>query len=636
MTLNLVKDKFGYPLSGSVAAAAVNKSPRQDAGVDLKASPILKGGVQNKREIFMRQISSPEGPAKPFLMVSGGSGGETAAATESSAESAEEPPPPPPRAHIPKPGLFPSNSLGRMAAGPSGSGGGGPPLVKSSSQDDIMSTAPVHRPTAAAGAQPSAGSGGVRAMASKLNNKISSSIEALEAAHRSPISPSKMSLTSSSDSLSSTASNITVKSVSPAEESSPPPSLPPRPSPTKGKAGAPPLASPEASEIPNNLVSNSPFKTGHLSPVKTANLPSKAGPASSPTKLQAVAAQGGQHKQSSPKTNPATTLQSSSAAKAGGVSPAKTSLQTSPPLVNGSANSPPSPKTAGVLAAAPPSPKPALPLRTSKPPSPSKPVHATASRTLPHVPTGGGKTGSNTSTLVRPRPAAPTPPASPRPPRVSHPPPPPPPSTARTSSSPQLQRRSTSSDMSSVGSSRLSGSVDNAKVTVERLSGGRKLPVPPPTNNGGSSPKNTLPPPPPSALHNGHHHSAASPKLGGRSRNDANAASVSGGSSPKPILKNGRQQPLLGNGHLITNGHHSPNHHHHHHLYNGLNGDVYTNNDFDPSDLSLEGTSVDDDGVSATSDLQRSLVFKKAEEVVVRVVDQLKESLETCRGRYNF
>ena len=77
----------------------------------------------------------------------------------------------------------------------------------------------------------------------------------------------------------------------------------------------------------------------------------------------------------------------------------------------------------------------------------------------------------------------------------------------------------------------------------------------------------------------------------------------------------------------MTNGHHQlvP------HLLNGingLNGDVYMNNDFDPSDLSLEGTSVDDD-----ADLQRSLVFKKAEEVVVRVVDQLKESRDTCGAR---
>lgn len=58
---------------------------------------------------------------------------------------------------------------------------------------------------------------------------------------------SKMSLTSSSDSLSSNASVNTVKSVSPKDEEAPP-SLPPRQSPTKnGVQQKPPLASPEDS-----------------------------------------------------------------------------------------------------------------------------------------------------------------------------------------------------------------------------------------------------------------------------------------------------------------------------------------------------------------------------------------------------
>lgn len=55
---------------------------------------------------------------------------------------------------------------------------------------------------------------------------------------------SKMSLTSSSDSLSSNASVNTVKSVSPKDEEAPP-SLPPRQSPTKNTQQKPPLASPE-------------------------------------------------------------------------------------------------------------------------------------------------------------------------------------------------------------------------------------------------------------------------------------------------------------------------------------------------------------------------------------------------------
>ena len=555
MTLNLVKDRFGYPLP-----APPGKSPRQDD----KTSPIVKGGVQNKREIFMRQISSPD-THKPFLKVT---------------EGPEEPPPPPPRANIPKPGLFPSNTLGRQGSGPAA-----PPLVKSSSQDDIMSAAPVHKPT-----------GGVRAMASKFNSKISSSIEALEAAHRSPISPSKMSLTSSSDSLSSTASNITVKSVSPVDEA--PPSLPPRPSPTKAqpKSFAPPLASPETSDIPSNLVSNSPFKTGHLSPVKNKPVQGLSSPPTQSTGLSSSS------KNISGLSDPPTRNPGLSSppipSSILGKSPAK-SVQVPPgnpsrPLPNGFP-SPPSPKTIP-----PSSPKPVLPSRTSKPPSPTKPTPS-PSRTLPHIPP------INTSSMGRTRPAAPTPPASPRP-RVSHPPPPP--AASRASSSPQVHRRS-AGDHHSVPQV-----PTKALTPSERLSGGRKLPVPPPSSSSSSSsPKSTLQP-------NGHHNgfnTAASPKLG--TRFGSGSPSLNGGGSPKPILKNGRV-----NGHM-TNGHHQlvP------HLLNGingLNGDVYMNNDFDPSDLSLEGTSVDDD-----ADLQRSLVFKKAEEVVVRVVDQLKESRDTCGAR---
>jgi hypothetical protein len=71
---------------------------------------------------------------------------------------------------------------------------------------------------------------------------------------------SKMSLTSSSDSLSSNASVNTVKSVSPNKELSPkmspslPPSLPPRQSPSKSPASnRPPIASPDNAEIKSPL-----------------------------------------------------------------------------------------------------------------------------------------------------------------------------------------------------------------------------------------------------------------------------------------------------------------------------------------------------------------------------------------------
>ena len=75
--LNLTKDKYGYPLQGGQM-----KSPRKDA-MDVPNSNIAKGGVQNKREIFMRQLGSPD-TYKPFVKVT---------------ESMEAPPPPPPPIH---------------------------------------------------------------------------------------------------------------------------------------------------------------------------------------------------------------------------------------------------------------------------------------------------------------------------------------------------------------------------------------------------------------------------------------------------------------------------------------------------------------------------------------------------------
>ena len=82
--------------------------------------------------------------------------------------------------------------------------------------------------------------------------------------------------------------------------------------------------------------------------------------------------------------------------------------------------------------------------------------------------------------------------------------------------------------------------------------------------------------------------------------------------SPKSILKN--------NGHV--NGHRIPNGHH---------PDVYTNTEFGRDD-SLEGTSVDDpeSDNDALKTAGRLIVFKKAEEVVATVVQNIRESRALC------
>jgi len=82
--------------------------------------------------------------------------------------------------------------------------------------------------------------------------------------------------------------------------------------------------------------------------------------------------------------------------------------------------------------------------------------------------------------------------------------------------------------------------------------------------------------------------------------------------SPKSILKN--------NGHV--NGHHVPN---------GHQPEVYTNSEFDEND-SLESLSVDDPehDNDALKQAGRLIVFKKAEEVVATVVQNIKKSRSLC------
>jgi hypothetical protein len=104
------------------------------------------------------------------------------------------------------------------------------------------------------------------------------------------------------------------------------------------------------------------------------------------------------------------------------------------------------------------------------------------------------------------------------------------------------------------------------------------------------------------------------------------ANGVSNGAPPPPSPKPVRAQNGLTNG--VGNGHHINGH------TNGHAKDIYTNADFEQDDLSLEGTSVD--GEPDTQDTQalkaagRMIVFKKAEEVVAQVAQQLRESQVLC------
>ena len=530
LVLTLPKDKHGYPLQ-----SAGGKSPGQEQKTLPKVhetmtkesdNNFLKGQVQNKRDMFMRQMSSPE-MHKSF---------------SKNQESSESPPPPPPRSTVPKPGLsnYGSNTLGRK---PASSYQFGSNLVRSNSQDDLMSkSTPIQKIH-------------VKSVASKINGKLSSSSEDL-GLKRSPISPSKLSVTSSSDSLSSTASVNTVKSASPAEEE-PPPCLPPRLSPSKinVKPPIPPLASPEKADIPLKIVSNSPFKTGQISPSTTK----------SPT---TSTVNGGHHHSPSP---------------------------TSPTNIPGS-------------------PKPVLPSRLTKPASsPTKtnmsPTKASPGRSLPQIPasTNASSRLSGVSAKII-KPAAPTPPGSPKvvhnsklTPIMSSP------HRSVSSLSPQSPRKA--HDSSSIPQ------IPQKTLTAtERLTGGRKLPVPPPSSPSKSTgrPNGTL-----GHTHN-HINGSISPqnKASGKYHRSDMGSSPSRSkqemSSPKPILKNNGHT----NGHRILNGHHE---------------DIYTNSDFDQDD-SLEGTSVDDpeSDNDALKQAGRMIVFKKAEEVVSHVAHHLRESKAMC------
>jgi len=112
MGLNLQKDRYGYPVSGnggggdgsnlkspplrgessSAVGPLVRRSSMATAGGGAQSAdtpPTAPRGAalnQQRREVFMRQVSSPDMSSKPFVLV---------------AAEGESPPPPPPRANIP-------------------------------------------------------------------------------------------------------------------------------------------------------------------------------------------------------------------------------------------------------------------------------------------------------------------------------------------------------------------------------------------------------------------------------------------------------------------------------------------------------------------------------------------------------
>ena len=253
LALSLHKDKFGYPVKTPLKTPVQNSRKDQPAPPETEPSNVLRGGVQSKKEIFLKQQQQ---------LVGGTSGDHSA------------PPPPPPRSAVPKAAIanYNSQTLGRKPAVPSYQFGSN--LVRSNSQDDL----------AASGRAGTAQKIQIKATAPagrrEVNGKLSSSTEDLGTG-RSPISPSKLSVTSSSDSISSTASVNTVKSASPSSDNPP---LPPRLSPTKVNIKppmppVPPPASPEKAEPQTKLVSNSPFRTGLTKPGSPSVSPPSPKPA---------------------------------------------------------------------------------------------------------------------------------------------------------------------------------------------------------------------------------------------------------------------------------------------------------------------------------------------------------------------
>ena len=112
MGLVLQKDRFGYPVAAepsksplraeNAATAATGPVARRASGsggvttitlAELPPPPPFpRGHTQQRREVFMRQVSSPDMSVKPFVLMT---------EAESPGESSLAPPPPPPRATMP-------------------------------------------------------------------------------------------------------------------------------------------------------------------------------------------------------------------------------------------------------------------------------------------------------------------------------------------------------------------------------------------------------------------------------------------------------------------------------------------------------------------------------------------------------
>ena len=87
MELTLTKDRFGYPVNGVSPVTDAQTKPNQ---TNPEPSNVLKGQVQSKKELFMKQLSSPDHVGDM------------------------PPPPPPPRSTGPR--QFNSHTLGRKPA----------------------------------------------------------------------------------------------------------------------------------------------------------------------------------------------------------------------------------------------------------------------------------------------------------------------------------------------------------------------------------------------------------------------------------------------------------------------------------------------------------------------------------------
>ena len=213
---------YGYPAASGCTTGPTSPVKSSTQQIE-ETSNVLRGQVKSKRDLFLRLASRPN--------------------------IKEEELPPTPRRSVVQRNYSFTLERGRHSSNF---------LHRSNSQEDLRSSCSTTYNSCRTPLWP---------VDDMTTGKVSLSEKDL-GLNRSPLSPSKLSVTSSSSSLSSTASVNTVKSASPQGEMAP--SLPPCHPPAQiWKPPVPPLASPEASHLsPLKLVSNLPSKNGHISPVK--------------------------------------------------------------------------------------------------------------------------------------------------------------------------------------------------------------------------------------------------------------------------------------------------------------------------------------------------------------------------------